>query len=228
MEWFRSSADRGKWPIVLMFLFLLALAGTGHVSAASEISLNSQVVNTYCEWTRVGGRRLLHCDAGETLARLQHREALAAEITMEKVVEPEVQNPSAAVPLAGESPLLITKEETIEVQAVSEAVMTDQPLAAHTSVDERQTPESIALRFMVMSKADHHLFLELVDDGAIPVNEVNYVQLTHAPYAGKMSFGIFSHVSSAEARQAEILNYGIPTVIVDRFPKTKDRIASLD
>ena len=45
-------------------------------SDGAGVQESKPAANTSCEWTRIGGRRLLHCDSGETLARLQQRATL--------------------------------------------------------------------------------------------------------------------------------------------------------
>lgn len=292
MEWFKTSAVGG--------LIMIALLISQHLNAASMASRdNAQVANTSCEWSLIGGKRLLHCDSGETLARLQHRETLVnQEVKIEKakrlkLKQREVEQPQKKandlVPHVQEEMMrVVSPDESKSERAIAATdlpeIAVPQPallkaihksetnqtassgyeLATHVPVDlatkqftktsndqilEQQPGPVIAPKvldevaveiarkdaakpqpkgFMVVGKDDVQRFIEMLEDGTVPANEVDYMRLRKAPFAGRVSFGIFNHMATAEVRREELLVYGIDSVIVDRSSSIKDAIAKLD
>ncbi|MFT6437987.1 MAG: hypothetical protein ACJAVI_006069 [Candidatus Azotimanducaceae bacterium] len=290
MEWLKTSATGG--------FLMIALLVSQHLSAASMASAmasdgagaqkSKPTANTSCEWSRIGGKRLLHCDSGETLARLQHRATLMSheakaekpkqfEPRQQKFVQPDKkkndQRPPAqekmmrlakSIESKPDLELVKVEPETLtEVRAEitdtsgSELVKKEasvkpndpvhfkaieQDLAAVAKVSpelklapklivETQPQEKLApnpMGFMIVGKGDVQRLMQILDDGAVHANEVEYIRLRKAPFENKVSFGIYSYKASAQAHCKELLTYGIDSVIVDRSSNLNDPIAKLD
>ncbi len=252
MEWFKISACCGILLIGLLFAQLAPAESISSELRATDraaVSNSEQKLNTTCEWSRIGGKRLLHCDSGETLARRQHRETLAKKaIEVEKVIEtekPEQPNPrpdkiKRPEPVR-ELPTSLAQEK---IESTEESNADDTTVVETTVVEiapDKSTLDDSAvvkkitdvkppnpMGFMVVGKQDVEHFIEMLDAGSIPEDEVDYMRLRKAPFEGKVSFGIYSYEAFAEVRRAELRTYGIESVIVNRLDATKDRIAKID
>ena len=153
----------------------------------------------------------------------QRKNSIGKKPAAQKKATPELKKVKQPEKIR-ELPKPVVQSQNIQMASAKKAPELPPELPELSEEVDKKKP----VRYMVIGTEDVHHFIDLLETGAIPADEVNYMRLRKPPFKGKVSFGVFRLQVSAESRKEVLKSYGIDSVIVNRLNSTDASLAKAD